>query len=226
MVNETRADVVTSAHISHDAKSKDQLWAVTYYIVETQHPPLFIHVCSEWLHAGNVMFHGVWEWEKDGVSHVAKSNASCRFCPSALSPQPWSFLFDKTSHCCHVFSNNAEREALEITAHPQGTIWCLTGKLKGITTKAVLTFYINTKHLPTGPSPVAPSSCLHVALLLPLKHFYFIKKTHLFILSPLPPCYSIRCNLAVVGACCDKCFGSAIISQLTWLKENGGLVLE
>lgn len=97
-------------------------------------------------------------------------------CPSALSPQPWSFLLDKTSHCCHVFSNNAEREALEITAHPQCAIWCLTGKLKGITTKAILTFYINTKHLPTGPSPVAPSSCLHVALLLPLKHFYFIKK--------------------------------------------------
>lgn len=96
-------------------------------------------------------------------------------CPSALSPRPWSFLFDKTSQCCRVFSNNAEREALEITAHPQCTIWCLTGKLKGITTKEILTIHINTKHLPTCPSPAAPSSCLHVALLLPLKHFYFIK---------------------------------------------------
>lgn len=121
-----------------------------------------------------------------------------------------------------MFCNNTEREALKITAHPQYTIECLNGQLKGIGTKARFTPYsirFNAKHSSTPPPPssrLVPT--VRVALLFPLKRFYFTNTKSALVVHPRN---SFQCNLVSVDCCADKCLVlGSFLNSPDW-RRNG-----
>lgn len=96
---------------------------------------------------------------EEGLTGCQMFHLCCllQICLPVFSLQPWSFLFSKAWHGCHVFSHNTERKALEITAHPKCSLQCLTDQLKGTATNVRFKPY--TVHLGAERSPPTLLSC-------------------------------------------------------------------